>query len=66
MTTFVHNDSGRLYREISPVGRVFIITPEMAGYLRKGAIFMREFGENNITVVNRDELESEFTELSSD
>lgn len=66
MTTFVHNDSGRLYREISPVGRVLTVTPEMASYLRKGAIFMREFGGNNITVVDRDELQSEFTELSSD
>lgn len=66
MTIFVHNDSGRLYREISPVWRVFTVTPEMAGYLRKGAIFMREFGENSITVVSRDELEREFTELSSD
>lgn len=66
MATFVHKDSGRLYREISPVGRVFAVTPEMAGYLRKGAIFMREFGEENITVIDRDELQSEFTELSSD
>lgn len=66
MTTFVHNDSGRLYREISLVGRVFIITPQIASYLRKGVIFMREFGEKNITVVDRDELQSEFMELSSD
>lgn len=66
MATFVHKDSGRLYREISPVWRVFIVTPEMAGYIRKGAIFMREFGEENITVIDRDELQSEFTELSSD
>ena len=66
MATFVHNDSGRLYREVSPVGSVFTITPEISVYLRKGVIFMREFGEDNITVINRDELESEFTELSDD
>lgn len=66
MTTFVHNDSGRLYREISPVGRVLTVTPEMASYLSKGVIFLQEFGEKNITVLDRDELENEFTELSSD
>lgn len=66
MATFVHNDSGRLFREISPVGRTFIVTPEIAGYIREGAIFIREFGEKNITVVDRDELEREFTELSND
>lgn len=66
MATFVHNDSGRLFREISPVGKVFTVTPETARYLRKGAIFMREFGEKNITVVDRDELEREFTDLSND
>lgn len=66
MTTFVHNDFGRLYREMSLVGRVFIVAPEIASYLRKGAIFMREIGEKNLTVVDRDELQSEFTGLSSD
>lgn len=66
MSTFVHNDSGKLYREVSPVGMVFTITPEISVYLRRGVIFMREFGEDNITVINRDELESEFSELSSD
>ena len=66
MSTFVHNDSGKLYREVSPVGMVFIITPEISVYLRKGFIFLREFGEDNITMINRDELESEFSELSSD
>lgn len=66
MSTFVHNDSGRLYREVSPVGMVITVTPENSVYLRKGAIFLREFGEDNITMINRDELESEFSELSSD
>lgn len=66
MTTFVHNDSGRLFREISIVGQVFTVTPEMARYVRKGAVFMRELGDKNITVVDRDELEREFTELSND
>ena len=66
MASFVHNDSGKLFREISPVGQVFTVTQEMAGYLRKGAIFMREFWEKNITVVDKDELEREFTELSND
>lgn len=66
MASFVHNDSGKLFREISPVGLTFIITPEIAGYVRKGVIFMREFGDKNITVVDRDELEREFTELSND
>lgn len=66
MTTFVHNDSGRLFREISIVGQVFTVTPEMARYVRKSAVFMRELGDKNITVVDRDELEREFTELSND
>lgn len=66
MATFVHNDSGSLFREVSPVGRTFTVTPEMAGYLRRGAIFMREFGEDKLTVVSRDELENEFTGLSDD
>lgn len=66
MASFVHNDSGRLFREISPVGQIITVTPEIAGYLRKGVIFMREFGEKNITVVDKDELEREFTELSND
>lgn len=66
MASFVHNDSGRLFREISPVGQIITVTPEIAGYLGKGVIFMREFGEKNITVVDKDELEREFTELSND
>ena len=66
MASFVHNDSGRLFREISSVGQIITVTPEIAGYLRKGVIFMREFGEKNITVVDKDELEREFTELSND
>ena len=66
MASFVHNDSGRLFREIPPVGQIITVTPEIAGYLRKGVIFMREFGEKNITVVDKDELEREFTELSND
>ena len=66
MATLVHNDSGRLFREISPVGQVFTVTPEMARFIRKGAIFLREFGEKNITIIDRNELENEFTELSND
>lgn len=66
MATLVHNDSGRRFREISTVGQKFTVTPEMARYIRKGAIFLREFGEKNITIIDRDELENEFTELSDD
>ena len=66
MSTFVHNDSGKLYREVSTVGMVITVTPEISVSLRKGAIFLREFGEDNITMINRDELENEFTELSND
>ena len=66
MATFVHNDSGSLFREVLPVGQTFTVTPKMAGCLRRGAIFMREFGEDKLTVVSRDELENEFTGLSDD
>lgn len=65
MSTFVHNDSGRLFREIFPAGQVLTLTPEMARYIRKGAIFLREFGEKKITIVDRDELENEYTELGN-
>ncbi len=66
MATLVHNDSGRLFREISPVGLEFTVTTEMAKYIRSGAIFLREFGEKKITIVDRDEFENEFTELGND
>ena len=66
MATFVHNDSGRLFRKVSPIGQIFTVTPEMAKYIERGVVFMREFGEKNITAVSRDELETEFTELSND
>ena len=42
MASFVHNESGILFREISPVGQTITVTPEIAGYLRTGVIFMRE------------------------
>lgn len=64
MTTFVHGDSGRLFRKISPVGKVFVVTAELANYLEKGFIFTRELGKEGITIISRDELQSEFTELS--
>lgn len=66
MATFVHNDSGRLFKKVPVVGTIITVTPELESYLEKGFIFTRELGENGITVISRDELENEFTELSDD
>lgn len=66
MTTLVHNDSGRLFNKVSPIGKIFIVTAELAVYLEKGFIFTRELGKEGITVISRDELEREFTEIDGD
>ena len=42
------------------------MTPELASYLEKGFIFTREWGEDGITIISRDELENEFTEIDDD
>lgn len=66
MATFVHNESGRIFRKVSAVGKITTMTPELASYLEKGFIFIREWGEDGITIISRDELENEFTEIDDD
>lgn len=66
METLVHNESGRIFRKVSVVGKMITITPELASYLEKGFIFTREWGEDGITIISRDELENEFKEVDDD
>lgn len=63
MVTFVHDESGRIFRKVPVVGKIITVTPELASYLEKGFIFTRELGEDVITIISRDELENEFTEV---
>lgn len=66
MATFVHNESGKIFRKVSVVGKIITTTPELASYLEKGFILTREGGEDGITIISRDELENEFTEIDDD
>lgn len=66
MATFVHDESGRIFRKVSVVGKMITMTPELASYLEKGFIFTREWGEDGINIISRDELENEFTEIDDD
>lgn len=66
MTTYVHNKTGHLYREIDPTGQVLTITPENKVRLEKGIVLFCQYGENELTVLSKDEVESDFTLLTED